>query len=83
MITWINLCLSGVPLSPYIKAQGGGAAGLGEARQESPTPSGSRIPPPILVGIGFAEGGRERERVAGPLSLSYSDQGRGGARGPC
>ena len=35
MITWINLCSSGVPLPPYIKAQGGGGvAGLGEARQE-------------------------------------------------
>ena len=30
----INLCVLGCPLPPYIKDQGGGAAGLGEARQE-------------------------------------------------
>ena len=35
MITSINLCVSGVPLPPYIKVQGGrGAAGLEVARQE-------------------------------------------------
>ena len=42
--------------------RGGRLAGQGVARQESPTPSGSRIPPPpILVGIGLVEGGKERE----------------------
>ena len=81
MITWINLCVSGVPLPPYIKDQGGGAAGLGEARQESPTPSGSRIPssPPILVGIGFAEGGKEeREEEGGPAPFPCPIRTKGG-----
>ena len=71
------MCL-GCPLPPYIKDQGGGvAAGLGEARQESPTPSGSRIPPQILVGIGFAEG-EKRER--GPATSPSPDRTRGRGR---
>ena len=83
MITWINLCVSGVPLPPYIKDQRGGAAGQGGRARRSPTPSGSRIPPfPSWNRI--REGGKRRERRKGganPLSLSYSDEG-GGARGP-
>ena len=76
------VCLWGAPASVY-KGLKGGAAGLGEARQESPTPSGSRIPPPPNPSWNRIRGGGKRERGAGPLSLSYSDQGRGGARGPC
>ena len=59
------MCVSRVPLPQYIKDQRGEAGRPHRARQESPTPSGSRIPsPPILVGIGLAEGGKERERPA-------------------
>ena len=76
MITWINLCVYGVPLPPYIKEQGEGAAG-----QEEGAPGGVLLPPgvgfpPFLVGIGFVKGERgEREGRGGaaPLSLSYSD----------
>ena len=61
----INLCVSRVPLPQYIKDQRGEAGRPQGVRQESPPPSGSRIPPPpILVGIGFAEGGKEREGPA-------------------
>ena len=60
MITWINLCFSRVPLPPYIKAQGGGCG-----RPRRGAPGGVLLPPgvgspPILVGIGFAEGGKEK-----------------------
>ena len=49
--------------------------------RRSPTPSGSRIPLPN-PSWNRIRGGGKRERGAGPLSLSYSDQGRGGGRGP-
>ena len=55
------VCFWGAPASVYKGLREGGVAGHVEARQESPTPSGSRILPPILIGIGFAEGGKERE----------------------
>ena len=76
MITWINLCVYGCPLPPYIKDQRGGAAG-----QEEGAPGGVLLPP----GVGFPpfpswnrirEGGKRRERRKGgaaPLSLSYLD----------
>ena len=49
-----------MPLPPYIKEQGGGAAGQEEARQGGVLlPPGVGLPP-FLVGVG--EGGRTRER---------------------
>ena len=64
-ITWINLCVSGVPLPPYIKEPRGGAAG-----QEEGAPGGVLLPPgvgfpPFLVGIGFGRGKEEREKEGG------------------
>ena len=65
----------GAPLPPYIKDPRGGAGWPRGARQESPTPSGSRILPPILVGVGFAEVGRER---GGPATSPSPNRTRGG-----
>ena len=66
-----QLVCSRVPLPQYIKDQMGEAGRPQGARQENPTPSGSRIPPPpILVGIGFLDGGkreRKKEKGAAPL----------------
>ena len=68
-------------MPPYIKDPRGWAGRPRGVRQESPTPSGSRIPPPppILVGIGFLEGGK-RER--GPATSPSPNRTRGEARGP-
>ena len=64
-ITWINLCVSGVPLPQYIKDQRGEAGWPHRAHQESPTPSGSRIPPPNPSWNRIREVGKERERRRG------------------
>ena len=73
-----QLVCSRVPLPQYIKDQRGEAGRPQGVRQESPTPSGSRIPPPpILVGIGFAEGGK-RER--GPATSPSPNRTRGRGR---
>ena len=66
-------------MPPYIKDPRGGAGRPRRARQESPTPSGSRIPPPILVGIGFAEGGKERGGPAPSPCPIRTKGGEGGA----
>ena len=67
----------GCPLPPYIKEQGGGAAGQEGRARWSPTPIGSRTPSLFLVGLGVEgkEEGERKERGGGaaPLSLSYSD----------
>ena len=69
-----------VPLPPYIKEERR-LAGQGGEAQESPTPSGSRISPPILVGIGFTEG---EKREGGPATSPCPNRTRGGreARSP-
>ena len=54
----------GAPASVYKGGEEGRLSGQEGEAQESPTPSGSRIPPPILVGIGLVEGGKEREGPA-------------------
>ena len=61
------MCVLGCPLPPYIKDQRGGVAG-----QEEGAPGGVLLLPGVglptfLVGIGFAEGGKEeREEEGGP-----------------
>ena len=67
----INCCVYGVPLPPYIKEQGGEAAGQEEARQ-----GGVLLGVPVLVGFHLVEGGRRKgegegkERGAPPPSPS-------------
>ena len=71
------VCFWGASTSVY-KGAKGEAGWPRRARQESPTPSGSRIPPPpILVGIGFTEG-EKRER--GPATSPSPNRTRGRGR---
>ena len=72
----VSTCVfRGAPASVYKGGEEGRLAGQGGEAQESPTPSGSRIPPPpILVGIGFLEGGK-RER--GPATSPSPNRTRG------
>ena len=76
----INCVSRGAPAPVYEGARGG-SAGQGERRtRRSPTPTGSRTPSLFLVGLGVEgeRGGREGGKGgAAPLSLSYSDRGRG------
>ena len=51
----------GCPLPPYIKEQGGEAAGQEGRARRSPTPTGSRTPSLFLVGLGV-EGKEVEER---------------------
>ena len=52
----------GAPLPPYIKEQGGGAAGQGRARQgEVQLPPGVGLPP-FLVQLGEGKEGKEKEK---------------------
>ena len=83
MITWINLCVSGVPLPPYIKEQGGGRPALVGA------PGGGVL---LLVGVGLPSfllllgGGKEggegegKGGAAPPPLLVQFGPGGGGAR---
>ena len=59
----------GALLPPYIKEQGGGSGRPRRGRtMGSPTPTGSRIPPFQVVGVGEKEGEERREgrRGCGP-----------------
>ena len=75
----VSTCVfRGAPASVYKGGEEGRLAGQGGEAQESPTPSGSRIPPtPILVGIGLLEGGK-RER--GPATSPSPNRTRGRGR---
>ena len=72
------VCL-GVPPAPVYKGAGGGAAG-----QEEGALGGVLLPPgvgfpPFLVGIGFAEGGKEeREEEGGPAPSPCPIRTKGG-----
>ena len=92
MITWINLCIYGVPPAPVYKGveEGEGRPRYG-APWRSPTPTGSRIPP-FLVELGALpssrsrrEGkGKEKRRKEGaqPLPLVQFGLGLGGGARP-
>ena len=73
------MCL-GVPPAPVYKGsrRGCGRPGGGRARR-SPTPTGSRIPPPILVQLGFL-GGEKRKGAPAPSLLVLFGLGGRGAR---
>ena len=72
----INLCVYGCPLPPYIKEQGGGAAGQEEARQGGVLLLLGVGLPPFLVQLGEGEGRERGEKGKGggaaPPSLSNS-----------
>ena len=80
----INLCVYGVPPPPYIKEWRRGRAGpLLWRALGSPTPTGSRIPPFHVVGVGEKEGGeREKERGRPPYLVQFRLEGRGCAAYP-
>ena len=71
------VCFWGASASVYKGAKGEGGRRPGGGRRRSPTPSGSRTPPPILVGLGFPEGERER---GGPATSPSPNRTRGGGR---
>ena len=77
MITWINLCVKGCPLPPYIKDQGEEAGRPSMARQ------GGVL---LLVGVGLLLGGGkgsgegEGKGGAAPPLLVQFGPGGGGAR---
>ena len=75
----VSTCVfRGAPASVYKGGEEGRLAGQRGEAQESPTPSGSRIPPPILVQLGFLGGeGREGGRPPSPSP----NRTRGGERG--
>ena len=81
----VSTCVfRGGPASVYKGGEEGRLAGQGGEAQESPTPSGSRIPPPILVQLGFL-GGEERkgqEGLAAPPPWVRIGLGEGGAPSP-
>ena len=66
----INLCVYGVPPGHVYKGvEEGNRAGPYGAPWRSPTPTGSRIPAPSLVGLGEKEGGEREEGKGGNLLL--------------
>ena len=74
----VSTCVfRGAPASVYKGGEEGRLAGQRGEAQESPTPSGSRIPPPILVQLGFL-GGEKRRR--GPATSPSPNRTRGGGR---
>ena len=78
----VSTCVfRGAPASVYKGGEEGRLAGQGGEAQESPTPSGSRIPPPILVQLGFL-GGEKRRRGPATSPSPNRTRGRGGARSP-
>ena len=83
MITWINLCIYGVPPAPVYKGmEEGERAGPYGAPWRSPTPTGSRTPSlPYWSrrGEGRREGGRKGGGAA-PLLVQFGLKGEG-ARG--
>ena len=79
----INLCVLGCPpASVYKGAKGEGAAGQEEGAGGVLLRPGVGLPPPILVGLGFPEGERERGGPATSPSPNRT-RGRGEARNPC
>ena len=79
----VSTCVfRGAPASVYKGGEEGRLAGQGGEAQESPTPSGSRIPPPILVQLGFL-GGEKRRRGPATSPGPNRTRGRGEARSPC
>ena len=73
------VCSRVPPASVYKGGEEGRLAGQGGEAQESPTPSGSRIPPPILVQLGFL-GGEKRRRGPATSPSPNRTRGRGGAQ---
>ena len=74
-----STCVSmGCPPPPYIKEWRRGRAGpLLWRTLGSPTPTGSRIPPFHVVGVGEKEGEeRRKERGGGPLPIRIGLGGR-------
>ena len=73
--------LSGAPAPVYKGGEEGRLAGQGGEAQESPTPTGSRIPPPILFQLGFPRG---KEGEGWPATSPSPNRTRGGgeARSP-
>ena len=74
---WINLCLEVPPASVYKGAKGEGGAGQEEGAGGVLLLPGVGLPPPILVGLGFLEGERER---GGPATSPSPNRTRGGGR---
>ena len=71
----VSTCVvRGAPAAIYKGGEEGRLAGQGGEAQESPTPTGSRIPPPILVQLGFL-GGEKRRR--GPATSPSPNRTRG------
>ena len=72
----------GCPPAPVYKGAREGVAGLGgRAPRRSPTPTGSRIPPFQVVGVGVKERGEEEKEGGGatpPPSPSRTRPGGGG-----
>ena len=73
--------LMGLSGPRWKRGEEGRLAGQGGEAQESPTPSGSRIPPPILVQLGFL-GGEKRRRGPATSPSPNRTRGRGEARSP-
>ena len=71
------VCLEVPPASVYKGAKGEGAAGQEEGAGGVLLLPGVGLPPPILVGIGFPEGERER---GGPATSPCPNRTRGGGR---
>ena len=76
------LCLWGAPGHVYKGVEEGERAGPYGAPWRSPTPTGSRIAPLSLVGLGENEGGEREEGKGPPLLVQFGPEGEGeGARG--
>ena len=71
------VCLGVSPAPVYKGAKGEGLAGRHGARQGVLLPLGVGFLPPILVGVGFREGERER---GGPATSPCPNRTRGGGR---
>ena len=72
----VSTCVfRGAPASVYKGGEEGRLAGQGGEAQESPTPSGSRIPPPNPSWNRIRGGGKERE---GPAPSSCPIRTKGG-----
>ena len=71
------VCLEVPPSFVYKGAKGRGLAGQGGRAKGVLLPLGVGVLPPILVGVGFAEGERER---GGPATSPCPNRTRGGGR---
>ena len=78
----VSTCVfRGAPASVYKGSKGGGLAGQEEARQEESCSLREEDSPPFLVGIGFAEGGKEEREEEGGLAPSPCPIRTKGGRG--